>query len=445
MSIAGGPGEVRDPLHGPITLSPAEQEVVDSAAFQRLRRISQLGFGEATFPGATHSRYLHSLGTMHLAGMAFDAVAGGLDGLEEKDRLRLRSVLRLAALLHDVGHPPLSHQLEHRLPPVDLLGLPESLTRLPAGTTRRATHEDMSLMLILQSELSSTITRAFGPLGISPGHIATVLRGQLHGCAEEDFEISSRSVLPLMRKLVSGELDCDRMDYLRRDAYFAGVPYGRFDQDWILSNLRAVPGEGVWELGLDARALFTFEDFLLSRYHMFMLVYAHQRTLAYDRMLRAFFQSGGVLEYLPPAAAEYLEVDDSFVFALLKEHGDRPWADRLLRRRPPPLALEVDEDRDDVKPAEIRAALERAEIPYLAASVHLPLSHYVKDTTHQGGDEPPLFIVSSERALHPGVRPVADTTDLYDRYRHTPRLFRFYVDEEHMAALRGLDLSGAGR
>ncbi len=445
MSVAGGPGEVRDPLHGPITLSPAEQEVVDSAAFQRLRRISQLGFGEATFPGATHSRYLHSLGTMHLAGLAFDAVAGDLDGLQGPQRHRLRAVLRLAALLHDVGHPPLSHQLEHRLPPLDLLGLPAKLTLLPDGTTRRATHEEMSLLLILQSDLSETISGAFAPLGITPGHVATLLRGQLHGCAAEDFEVSSRSVLPLMRKLVSGELDCDRMDYLRRDAYFAGVPYGRFDQDWILSNLRAVPGDGVWELGLDARALFTFEDFLLSRYHMFMLVYAHQRTLAYDRMLRAFFQSGGVLDYFPPDPAGYVEVDDSFVFALLKERADRPWAERLLKRRPPPLALEVDEDRDDVTPAEIRAALDRARIPYLVASVHLPLSHYVKDAAHGGADEPPLYIVSRERALYPGVRPVAEATDLYDRYRHTPRLLRFYVDEEHMAALRGLDLSGAGR
>src|SRR3954452_6732410 len=108
--------EIRDPIHGNIELSPAETRVVDHAVFQRLRAIKQLGFSEFSFPGATHNRYLHSLGVCHLSGRAFDSIFKKFEFSNDALRKRLRQTVRLAALLHDIGHGPLSHTTEDVMP-----------------------------------------------------------------------------------------------------------------------------------------------------------------------------------------------------------------------------------------------------------------------------------------------------------------------------------------
>src|ERR1700722_3732249 len=108
--------EVLDPIHGTIELNPAEVAVLDSAAYQRLRSIKQLGFSEFSFPGATHNRYLHSLGVCYLAGRAFDAIFKDFQFSKDSVRKRLRQTVRLAALLHDIGHGPLSHTTEDVMP-----------------------------------------------------------------------------------------------------------------------------------------------------------------------------------------------------------------------------------------------------------------------------------------------------------------------------------------
>ena len=134
--------EIRDPIHGPIRTSSAELRVIDSQPYQRLRSIKQLGFGELSFPGGTHNRYLHSLGAMHLAGRAFDAVMAERDLLPiptAVEQQRLRQVLRLAALLHDVGHAPLSHATESALPTQDLLPLPYPTKNTTASHEARKT------------------------------------------------------------------------------------------------------------------------------------------------------------------------------------------------------------------------------------------------------------------------------------------------------------------
>ena len=115
--------EVLDPIHGSIELNPAEVAVLDSAAYQRLRSIKQLGFSEFSFPGATHNRYLHSLGVCHLAGRAFDSIFRRFGIANDSVRKRLRQTVRLAALLHDIGHGPLSHTTEEVMPKLKDLNL----------------------------------------------------------------------------------------------------------------------------------------------------------------------------------------------------------------------------------------------------------------------------------------------------------------------------------
>ena len=146
--------EIRDPIHGPIPVTPGEQAVIDSPWFQRLRRIKQLGFAELAFPGATHNRYLHSVGVMHLAGQAFDAVFRGADWLPAADRNRVRQVLRLAALCHDIGHAPLSHTSESLFPAIRELNLP---LLKGADSQAQARHEHYTLKLLLDSDLADVI------------------------------------------------------------------------------------------------------------------------------------------------------------------------------------------------------------------------------------------------------------------------------------------------
>ena len=110
--------EIRDPIHGAIEITPDETAIIDSPAFQRLRRIKQLGFGEFSYPGATHNRYIHSLGVFHLAGQAFDHIFRGYNFARMESRWKYRQVLKLGALLHDIGHGPLSHTTEEVMPPL---------------------------------------------------------------------------------------------------------------------------------------------------------------------------------------------------------------------------------------------------------------------------------------------------------------------------------------
>ena len=124
--------EIRDPLHRAIQISASEREIVDSPFVQRLRDIRQLGFSHYPFPGATHTRFIHSLGVMHLAGRVFDAVFDDKPFVSSLRRLSLRSCLRLAALLHDIGHGPFSHTAEFAMPNIHALGFTDKPDRRAA-------------------------------------------------------------------------------------------------------------------------------------------------------------------------------------------------------------------------------------------------------------------------------------------------------------------------
>ncbi|HEY4769443.1 MAG TPA: HD domain-containing protein, partial [Myxococcales bacterium] len=302
---------IRDPIHGAIELTPDERALVDSPQYQRLRNVKQLGFADLAFPGATHTRYAHGLGAMAMATKVFDAVAPQL-ALAADDRARFRQTLRLAVLFHDLGHAPLSHATEAIMPPVAGLRVPE-WAREPG--TRRAGHEDYTLKLVLDSALAAEIRRRFSSGGIEPEHIAGLICGRPPPGAYP-YRSGGRDLLPVLRQVVSGELDADRMDYLQRDSFFTGVNYGKFDADWIVQNLAAVQRDDRVYLGLQHRAVFAFEDFLLSRYHMFLSVYFHSTSVGYEVLLQRWCESG---EYaLPADVDEYLQHDDVALLGALR-------------------------------------------------------------------------------------------------------------------------------
>jgi len=151
--------------------------------------------------------------------------------------------------------------------------------------------------------------------------------------------VGSRDLLPLLRQIVSGELDADRMDYLQRDSFFTGVNYGKFDLDWIVQNLETVERGGRVHLALQHRAVFAFEDFLLSRYHMFLSVYFHYASVGYEQLLQRYCDTSGGEYELPADVDRYLEHDDVTLTAALRA-SKNPWAMRIVRRQGYRLLLE---------------------------------------------------------------------------------------------------------
>jgi hypothetical protein len=420
--------EIRDPIFGPLGVHPAEKRVLDHPLVQRLRRVRQLGFSEATFPGATHTRYLHSVGSMHLAGEAFDAVAPDLEGVPAADLRRARATLRLAALLHDLGHGPMSHTGEGLLPRV------RDLTSPPASDTpdRRVTHEEMTRWLLLNSDLRDVLGEAYADVGVRAEDVALVLGED----GEDVFRFGHRSALGLMRQLIAGEIDVDRMDYLKRDSYFTGVSYGHYEKDWLLSHMGAHPVDGAWCLALDSSAIFAFEDFLLSRYHMFLMVYAHQRTMSYHRLLARFLEGEGRGLSVPADPAGFVACDDEWFLAHLRASGD-PSARRVVEGRPLPLAVEAwDEEADTLE--RLRTSLE-ADLP---ASCEWVESGIEFSRDFPGGRRsrigPPLLV----RVAHAGSRrtvvPVEVYSDLYVRQARRKRVLRIYCQEDDVAAVEAL-------
>lgn len=425
--------ELRDPLHGGIRLSGAEVRVLDHPLVQRLRKVSQLGFSELSFPGGTHTRYLHSVGAMHLAGRAFDAITdGGVFRPPRAERERLRALVRLAALLHDVGHPPLSHTTEGALPTVGALAIPG----YDRPAEARASHEDLTQLLVLNSDLGATIDEAYADQAIHRRLVSAVLSPRTR-VDEPAFVACGANTRPLLHQIVSSELDVDRMDYLERDAYFVGVGYGTFDREWLLSGLSAALVEGHWHLALRRRAVLAFEDFLLSRYHMFLAVYFHYRTIAYDYMLHRWLADQGESFAFPTDPADFVSFDDHHLEMALRRSADDgdPWARRIVHRDTLRLIRELQGDEDGRLRPEIDARLAGAGIEAFWISSTSTLSKYHRKMM-AGGRYARLFIRRRERRGEATVLPLHESTDLFRKYEEGRRLHRLYTLREHAPAAR---------
>ena len=418
--------EIRDPILGPIEVRPPERRVLEHPLVQRLRRVRQLGFSEATFPGATHTRFLHSVGAMHLAGVAFDAVARDLVDVPPTELFRARSTLRLAALLHDLGHGPMSHTGEGMLPQAsDVPGA----TRQDVEEKHRVTHEEMTRYLLLHSSLYDVINDAFANEGVRAEDVAVVLGGD----GNDPFCFGSTSALGLLTQLIAGELDVDRMDYLRRDSYFTGVSYGHFEKDWLLSHMGAHRTDGTWRQAIDSSAIFAFEDYLLSRYHMFLMVYAHQRTMSYHKLLALFLSGEGSNLQVPTAPEAFADCDDEWLLRHLRGSSDS-YARRIVEGRPLSLAVEAWDDEADAL-----AALHKTQLADLPSSCEWTESGIEFSHEFTGGRPVPGGRQLLVRVAHAGSRrtvvPVAEHSDLYVRQARRKRVVRIYCAEDDVRSV----------
>jgi hypothetical protein len=309
---------LRDPVHGLIAFESDEdiivEQLLETRELQRLRRIRQLGFTSLAYPGAEHSRFAHAIGTAHVMKRLIGRLKSLHGSLPPEHRLTPRLVrdALAAALLHDIGHGPLSHMFEDALPQSD-------------------PHEVWTERIVLDpsSDVHSVLAKHDPDM---PRRVASLITGQ-HD-------------LPYLARAVSGTYDVDRCDYLLRDAHATGVRYGNFDLEWFQRSLRFAPlpaNGSAPPIAIDgAKGIPAIESFVLARLFMFQQVYFHKATRAAEWMVRAALSlavqrlaDGCDLPSTPPAIRsasagrtptleEYLELDDGVLTATLHAWEDGP-------------------------------------------------------------------------------------------------------------------------
>lgn len=301
---------IRDPVHGFVRADPLEAALINSRPAQRLRFIHQLGFTFLVFPGAEHSRFGHVIGAMHLAGRVYDALCAKADGmLPAGAAAPERRLARAAALLHDLGHAPFSHTAE------DLF---------EGGID----HEEMTGRLLGSPEIEAIFERHGDGLGIHD--VRRLLQGG--GSATER----------LLAKVVSGELDVDKMDYLLRDSAFCGVRYGTYDLERLLDTILPIedPETGDWGIGVEEGGVHALEALVMARYYMFTQVYFNVTGKALELHLNEWLEERGIRWPGEPEA--FLEQDDVSVWSALRT-SESVHARALVERRHFPVAFETRE------------------------------------------------------------------------------------------------------
>lgn len=311
---------IRDPLWNNIRVEGPYLALLDSPAFQRLRYVRQLGLAHLVYPGATHSRFEHALGAYHLARLTLRVLddAGQLAEANET----ARELVVAAALLHDIGHYPFSHALEE-------IGVPH--------------HEEVAGPLIAEGPVGEILRGAFG--ADAPTRVLALIRGT--------------SDSPL-QGLISGSIDLDKTDYLKRDAMMCGVAYGEIDVDRLRHALVLLrdPSTGRLGVGLREKGLSALESLLFAKYQMYRNVYwqhaVRSATAMYKRLVEDALQSGA------------LQVE------ALASYTDEGILHALERRDPPPLVAAIRERRLYKRAAEAPAA-------ELSARVDLDLEWIAED------------------------------------------------------------------
>lgn len=264
--------DIVDPIHDFIRVYQTELKIIDSPIFQRLRRIRQLSGAHFTYPSAQHSRFEHSLGVMHVAGQAAQA-------LKEKGFLNADKIqeIRLAALLHDVGHGPFSHLFEEVL-----------------QAKKKTSHEEIGKKIILHSEIGDILSAA----GFDKKFITKLAFGD--------------SKYRFVNEIISGSLSADMMDYLQRDGYFTGAEHAKIDHKRIIQSLDVYKNK----LALDKSALYSFESMILSRYQMFKAVYFHKTVRSAEvMMLEALRLADDEANFTSLNLDDYVKLTDEFVIS----------------------------------------------------------------------------------------------------------------------------------
>ncbi len=276
-----------DPLYGFIHLTPVEREILHSPFYQRLRWIKQLGFSCYVFPGAEHSRYGHSIGVTHNAHLILNSLgraASDEDLMNPDCRSREKmyhQAVRLGALMHDLGTFCFSHTTE-----AAYVKFGET-TKHKSGKGLWDDHENLGSFIIKNTDYAGGITSILKRYGHDPQIISNLVKG------------THSSVMA--NQILHSEIDCDRMDYLLRDAHYTGLQYGSYDHDYLLYHFKACRIEGHDILTVKHNALHCVEDFLCSRFAWYSQVIRSPRGAKYDaiaeQLCSYFLQQGWIYRY----------------------------------------------------------------------------------------------------------------------------------------------------
>ena len=376
--------KILDPIHRYIEFDDEEQKLIHHPVFQRLRRIKQLGFTEYSFPSASNSRFTHSLGVCHLAGRAFDHIFDGKKEVPEKEKKQWRKTLRAAALLHDIGHGPLSHSSEAKMPPLSRLF---SLTE--GQRDRKACHEDYSIWLIQKSSIGDLLKKT----GIAPEAVLSLI-----ACRPSSyFTLKGIHYQPVLEQILHSEIDVDRMDYLKRDSYFCGAYYGYVDFEWILKNLTFTIEEGRAFLAVKQTALWAVEDFLLGHHHMHLVVYYHRRNVIYDEMLSRYFKDSECSFEFPKSAQEYLFFNDDKLYDCLRQDASKiKWAERIIENKPLHRVFQNQYAKKDKEKSEKKTKL-AAEALKKEGLFFVPVQKISRIAwTSEENQNPKIYVLSSD-------------------------------------------------
>jgi HD superfamily phosphohydrolase len=293
---------INDPVYGFITINhPLIFSILAHPYYQRLRRITQMAMGQLVYPGAVHTRFHHSLGAYHLMGNAVNELRSKGTEITEEEEIAVKA----AILLHDIGHGPYSHALEHVV-------------------VKGVHHETLSLQIMheMNAAFDGQLTLAI-----------QIFTGAYHK--------------PFLHQLISGQLDVDRMDYLSRDSFFCGVSEGVIGYDRILKMLVVVDGQ----LMIEEKGIYSVEKFLVARRQMYWQVYLHKTVLSAEKMLvkilerarslytsnDAAMQTGSALDYFlgtfngtmdAHALAQFCALDDHDIMHAIKRWSTHP--DKVL-------------------------------------------------------------------------------------------------------------------
>ncbi|HEX2092137.1 MAG TPA: HD domain-containing protein [Longimicrobiaceae bacterium] len=415
---------VRDPLWNTIRIDPTALRVIDTPEFQRLRHIRQLGLAYLVYPGATHTRFDHALGVYHLARRALALLTerGELERVEPTDC----RVVPYAALLHDIGHYPFSHALEE---------LDEE--RVPGS------HESHTGRFLAAPGIRAALEE------VAPD-APTRIEALIHGTSDSPLQ-----------GLVSGSLDLDKIEYLRRDAMFCGVPYGEVDVDRLVHALALLrdPESERWEVGIHEKGSSALESLLFAKYQMFRNVYWHHAvraaTVLYKRTVEEAVDAGLILP------DELVGRSDEQLLALLEARAAgreeaqarrvaELWLPALRGRRLPKRALEIPGDEIRALPLDgwisrddaLRRALEARLAAELGVEPAEVFVDYPEKPRMLGLD---LLVLrrdgSVQRLTEAGRAGLIDLPRVSGELYHTARVLRvFAMERRELPAARVLPL-----
>jgi HD superfamily phosphohydrolase len=385
--VAKNVHEIRDPIHNFIRLDSNERKVLDSRPFQRLRYIHQLGLTYLLYPGATHRRFEHSLGVMELASRVYDVITNPANIFHDTVRDEVpplgsfkhqywRQVLRMAALCHDIGHLPFSHSAEKEL--------------LPEGWN----HERLTLEIIRSAEMESI----WKEIKITSDDVAKLAVGPKY--FRESYFSNWEAILS---EIITGNsFGVDRMDYLLRDSYHAGVAYGKFDHYRLIDTLRILPKEedGSIEpvLGIEEGGLHTAESLLLARYFMYTQLYFHSIRRIYDVHLQDFLKEWLPDGYFRTALSDHLQLNDNTILTELFKAADdvtlngHDSARRIVNREHFKLLYQRN-------PRDVNENPDSAKAVFNAACDKFGVNNVRKDNYKQGGNGHEFPVITEDNQI----------------------------------------------